>query len=141
MDLFRQTGQIVKADEDQRLLFGWASVVEKDGALVTDSQGDQISPAELEHAAYDFVIRARIAGDMHEKVGTGHLVESMVFTAEKQEALGIDLALQGWWVGFKIEDDRVWDLIKSGDRPMFSIGGIAQREEKLVGEEDEEENA
>ena len=122
-------GEIIKSDEDEHLLFGWATVVEKGGKPVTDSQHDQISPDEIEAAAYDFVIRARVAGDMHERIGTGYLVESMVFTKEKQEALGIDIDLVGWWVGFHVHDDKVWNLIKEGKRPMFSIGGIAQREE------------
>ena len=52
----------------------------------------------------------------------------MVFTRQKQEALGIDLGKVGWFVGFKVDDADVWAKIKSGERPMFSIAGKAKRE-------------
>ena len=34
-------------DEDQRLVFGWLSVVTKDGQLVVDRQGHVIDPPSL----------------------------------------------------------------------------------------------
>jgi hypothetical protein len=52
----------------------------------------------------------------------------MVFTKETQAALGIDLKKTGWWIGFKVDDDTVWDAIKSGKYRAFSIGGMALRE-------------
>jgi hypothetical protein len=39
--------KIVKADADQRLIFGWASVVEKDGRPVIDKQGDIKTPCDV----------------------------------------------------------------------------------------------
>ena len=136
---FQRTGQIAKVDEDQRLVFGWASAATQGDEAVVDSQRDTIETAELEKAAYDFVLRARIGGDMHERVGVGILVESMVFSKEKQDALGIDLGFEAWWVGFYIPDDEIWNLIKQGQRPMFSIGGVANREE--IADESAEEPA
>jgi len=63
--------------------------------------------------------------------GIGKLVESMIFTIEKQEALGIPEGVLpiGWWVGFKISDAETWSDIKSGKLNAFSIGGKALREE------------
>lgn len=124
--------EIKKIDEDERLVFGWFSVVEKDGVLLKDSQGDYIEPEELEKAAYKYVLDARIAGDSHVRKGVGHLVESIVFTKDKQEALGIELGCVGWWGGFHINDDSVWDKIKKGEYPMFSIGGTGTRVPKEV---------
>lgn len=44
---------ILKADGDQRLVFGWANVsVTVDGKQVEDLEGDVIDPEELEKAAY-----------------------------------------------------------------------------------------
>lgn len=123
--------EIKKIDTDQRLVFGWASVVaDAQGRMVVDHQGDLIYPEDIEKAAYDFVLTSRQAGDMHEVVGTGRLVESMVFTVEKMQALGIPEGTMptGWWVGFHIDDDEKWDLVKKGVRPMFSIGGTGYRE-------------
>src|SRR5690606_35761581 len=72
--------QIAKLNDEQQLVFGWLSVSEdEDGNLIIDSQDDIIEPDELERMAYDFVLYARKAGDMHERIeGIGRLVESMV---------------------------------------------------------------
>ncbi|KKL27450.1 hypothetical protein LCGC14_2385060, partial [marine sediment metagenome] len=117
--------------DDQHLVFGWLSVaIDKSGDVIVDSQGDIIEPEELEKAAYDFTLFSRQAGDMHKKTeGIGQLVESMVFTVEKQEVLGIPEGTVpiGWWVGFKIQDEDVWKRIKSGELKAFSIGGKAIR--------------
>jgi len=36
--------------------------------------------------------------------------------------------IDGWWVGFLVDDDGVWEAHKRGERPEFSIGGRAKRE-------------
>jgi hypothetical protein len=123
--------EITKVDEDQNLVFGWANIVEKDGVVVTDSQGDQIDIVDLEKAAYDYAMFSREAGEMHERTtGVGQMVESMVMTLEKQAALGIPQGSTplGWWVGFKLAPDT-FAKVKDGTYPMFSIGGLASREE------------
>lgn len=117
--------KVEKADEEQRLIFGWASVATVSGQEVVDRQGDIIPVEELERAAYDFVLNSRTHGHMHETKGTGRLIESCVFSAEKQRALGIDLQKEGWWVGFIVENDDIWAAIKRGELPEFSIGGRA----------------
>lgn len=119
------TCDISKINEDQNLVFGWAYVSENTGEAVVDYQGDSISESELEKAFYDFVINARNAGEMH-KALAGTLVECMVFTKEKQAALGIDLGMVGAWVGFKLNPD-VFAKVKSGEYKMLSIGGRAKR--------------
>jgi hypothetical protein len=90
-----------------------------------------LEPEELESAAYQFVELYREGGEMHERGGCAVLVESMVFTKEKQQALGIpDGTLPvGWWIGFKVTDEDVWSKVKNGTYPMFSIEGTAIREE------------
>ena len=97
------------------------------GELVVDKQGDIIPEDELEQAAYEYVLYCRQQGDMHERMGVGRLVESMVFTKQKQEVLGIDLGMCGWFVGFRVDDPGVWKKIKGGELPEFSIGGKAMR--------------
>lgn len=126
---FNFTAKIKKIDEEKRLAFGWFSIIEEAGEAVVDSEGDVIKAQDLEDAAYDFVLNARIAGENHLRKGVGHLVESMVFTKEKQETLGIDLGFIGWWGGFFISDDEVWKAVKSGEFEAFSIGGSGEREE------------
>lgn len=125
--------EIAKTADEQQLVFGWLSVSQdKDGSAIIDKQGDVIPPDELEKAAYDFVLYARRAGEMHKRTeGIGRLVESVIMTVEKQQVMGIppNTVPVGWWVGFKIDDPGVWAKVKSGEYRAFSIGGSGQREE------------
>lgn len=125
--------KIQKSDEEERLVFGWASVVERtNGETVVDWQEDIVEMEELEAAAYDFVQFYREGSEMHERGGLdiGVVVESMVFTAEKMQLLGIaeGTVPYGWWVGFRVIDDDVWEKVKDGTYRMFSIEGSAIRE-------------
>ena len=120
---------VMKMDPDQCLIFGWASVIERDGIAIIDKQGDIIPAEELEKAAYDFVLYSREHDDLHNGGPTGRCVESMVFTIDKQQALGVDLGKVGWWVGFKVDDPALWEAHKRGERPEFSIGGSAYRQQ------------
>ena len=122
---------VMKSDDDNRLVFGWANVaIRVDGEQIVDWQQDTIDTEDLEKAAYKYVAEFGTAGEMHKRGGVGRVIESIVFTKEKADALGIpqNLLPQGWWIGFKIEDDEVWEKIKSGEYSMFSIEGKAIRE-------------
>lgn len=121
------TVPILKTQDDQRLVFGWASVISENGQPVVDSQGDIITEADLEKAFYGFAKDARMAGEMHSRMDAGHMVECMVFTKEKQAALGIDLGKVGAWVGFRL-DPEAYAKVKSGEMRAFSIGGSGRRE-------------
>lgn len=136
---FLRTMGIAKIDAPERNVFGFFSVVEIDGEAVVDKQDDIIEADVLEKAAYGFVLDARIAGEAHDRLGVGKLIESVVFTKEKQEAIvkslseqGIEAALDlgsiGWWGGFHITDDDVWKSIENGKYTAFSIGGTATSE-------------
>lgn len=125
---------IYKTDDSKRLVFGWASVsITVDGVQVEDRQSDMIDPEVLEEAAYEYVLNFRDTGEEH--ISTmrkkGKLVESCVFTEEKQRAIGIPAGIipVGWWIGFRIEDDAAWEKVKNGTYRMFSIEGRATREE------------
>lgn len=118
---------IAKVDKDQQLVFGWVTIAEEGGKPLVDRQGDVITPDDMEKMAYNFVLHCRKAGEMHERVGVGKLVESIVFTKEKQKALGVDLGKVGWWVGFYISDPAVWAKVKSGEYSAFSIHGKGVR--------------
>lgn len=136
-----QRFKIQKLDEDKRLVFGWANVsVTVNGELVEDYQEDMIDPEELEEAAYKFAELHRDGGEMHERTGIAVMVESVMFTEEKQEAMGIPTGTLpvGWWIGFRVTDDDVWEKVKSGEYSMFSIGGEAIREE--IEDDDGQEN-
>lgn len=124
---------ILKADDDKRLVFGWALVsATKEGQKIIDWQGDIVEQEDLEEAAYEYVLNFRDAGEEH--IGSlrkkARMVESVVFTEEKLNAMGIPLGTvpYGWWIGFYVDDDNAWNLIKNGTYKMFSIEGRAIRE-------------
>lgn len=122
--------KIAKAKEEEQLVFGWANVaIDANGEYPIDWDGDFTSPAELEKAAYQFVLKHRVTGEQHQGDAVGELVESVMFTKEKQQALGIPEGVlpEGWWVGFHVPDKEVFAKIKSGDYQMFSVEGSALR--------------
>ena len=127
-DKLHFSGTVTKVDADKQLVFGWVTLTEVNGEQVVDKQGDIISENEMESMAYNYVLTCRTAGEMHEKVGVGKLVESVVFSKQKQQALGIDLGKTGWWCGFKINDSEVWKKVKDGTYSAFSIHGKGYRE-------------
>jgi hypothetical protein len=121
------TETILKRDDEKRLVWGWASVIEENGEVVVDVQGDVLDEGELMTAAHDFVTEARAGKLMHQGRRIGRVVESLVFTKALQKALGIDLGKVGWFICMKVEDDRVWAAVKDGTLRAFSIGGSSRR--------------
>lgn len=130
-------GEIAKMDSDKRQVFGWASIVELNGEKVVDLQGDYISIDEVEKSAYDYVHKSRKGGDMHLRdqmdgedrvVHKSDMIESFVITPEKKKALKMpEDTPTGWWVGYQINDDELWQKVKSGERTGFSIHGRGVR--------------
>lgn len=126
--------KVKKSDQAEQLVFGWASIADRaSGATVVDHQEDIVEIDELEAAAYDFVRFYREGSEMHERGGLdiAVLVESMVFTPDKLTLLGIPQGTlpYGWWVGFKVLDNDVWQKVVDGTYRMFSIEGQAVREQ------------
>lgn len=139
MDKFntKSTIEIMKKDDDRRLVFGWFNVCEtwKVGemekavpVLDLEEQPDVIPEDVLEDAGYQFVLNARVQGEMHLNKSVGRLVEHCVMTKAKQKLWGVDFGKSGIWGGFYVDDDDVWDSIKKGIYPAFSIGGQCIRE-------------
>lgn len=123
------TAEIQKLDEDQNLVFGFASIIEDEaGNLIVDSQGDVITPDELEKAAYDFMEASRKAGEMHKNSNAGVIVESMVLTKAKRKVMKLEDGPTGWWIGMRVLPE-VFAKVKAGDYKAFSIGGKGERKE------------
>ncbi len=121
-------GQILKADDEQRLVYGWASVVTEKGEPVVDRQGDVIEPETLVKAVNNFMENIRVGKEMHKGDQIGAVIHSMPVTKEIGESLGIQSDREGWVVAFKVYDDDVWARVKSGELAAFSIGGRAIKE-------------
>lgn len=123
--------EIKKYYDDEQLVFGWASVAKKkDGSVPLDWQGDIIEATDLEQAVYKFNLEFRESNEMHMPDSVnGTLVESVMFTKEKMAAMGIPEGVvpEGWWVGFKIEDQVAYQKVKDKIYKMFSIEGSGRR--------------
>lgn len=122
------SGTILKYDDEQRMFYGWASVVTNKGELVVDRQGDAIDLKGLERAVNKFMLDVRVGKVMHEGEQKITFVHSFPVTDEICKALGLECEKQGWIVGGYVSDDATWQMVKSGKLPALSIGGRAIRE-------------
>ena len=119
------TFPITKLNEDKRLVGG--IVYEPD---VVDAQGDSAGEAEIEKAAHKFMQDSRTLGFMHkEDVGPrAKIVESYIAPCNMK--MNNQSIRKGTWVMVvKVQDDELWNMVKSGKITGFSMGGRA-REEK-----------
>ena len=115
---------------DEGLVSGWANVaVNADGTIPLDWQGDIIRPEVLEKAAINFMLDYRSSGVMHQGLSQGVVVESIVFTKQKQEAIGIPPGCvpEGWFITVKVTNPELFQEVKNGKYRMFSIQGSGKR--------------
>lgn len=118
---------IAKVDNDQRMVWGWASVSTQNGQPVVDRQGDILETVTLQKAAHNYITNSRGAKVRHNGEVIGEVVDSIVFTDDIQKALGIDFGQEGWFIGMRIDDDATLASVDRGEFPMFSIGGEGTR--------------
>lgn len=128
MSDYQLHGEITKADDSQRMVWGWASVISENGVPLEDRQGDVIEADTLVKAATDFMFSVRTTKQMHVGGKVGEFVHSFPLTADIAKAFGIQCDKEGWIVACKILDEAVWQKVKSGELRAFSIGGRARRE-------------
>jgi len=122
-------GKILKTDEEQRMVYGWASVITEKGEPVVDRQDDMIEADTLVKAVNEFMEHVRVGKAMHVGDQVGTVVHSLPITKEIGDSLGIQSDREGWVVAYKVFDDDVWAMVKSGELAAFSIGGKAIKEE------------
>ena len=131
-------GEIRKVDDERGEVFGWAYTFTKNGEPVVDHSGDVIdnpeAKAAFEKAFHDYVLDHRTGDLDHSEFGISTLIEAMVLTKEKATAMGIETDREGAWVGYRIDRSteagrKAWELVKSGERPAFSIVGAGTRKE------------
>jgi len=121
-----ETFEILKVDEEQRIIFGWGSVTKVDEKLVEDMQGDVIQTETLHKAVNEFMKGIRVGKLEHQGEPVGQIVHSFPVSKEICDALGIQTNKEGWIVGFYVQDDSLWGQVKSGEYSEFSIGGVAE---------------
>lgn len=126
---------ITRKDAENKQVFGWAYVTEyTDGVLVLDKWKAHIPHAVLRDAVYRFVGSGGVFCDAHARddkgrpVVSGFLIESWFCDEEKTKAMGIKVEgpyAVGWWAGFQITNDALWQKIANGEYQDLSIGGNA----------------
>jgi hypothetical protein len=128
-DKTQEDFKILKLDEEQKIVYGWASVTTYKGELVVDRQGDIIRTETLHKAINEFMENVRVGKLMHSGEQVGQIIHSFPVTKDICAALGIQSDMEGWITGYKVYDDDLWNDVKSGKYGAFSIGGAAQKEE------------
>lgn len=119
---------ILKRDDEERLVYGWAYVSTVNGQLSLDHSDEFIRPEQLAKATTNFMLSMRTAKRMHSGDAVGEVVHSLPITKDIATALGLETDREGWVVAIKVYDDQVWQDVKSGKLPAFSIGGSALKE-------------
>ncbi len=124
---FSKATEILKVDRERRIIWGWASVSTMKGEIVTDLQGDRITPVEMEKMADGFMRSTRAAKAMHDGDDVGEVIHSFPLTKELAEAFGIKTDREGWITGTYIKSDEQWQRALKGEYRGLSIGGRAKR--------------
>ncbi len=132
------SGEIVKVDEEQGRVYGWAYVFTKNGEQVVDHSQDVIDTPEarasLEEAFVGYVKDHRTGDLDHETFGVSQLIEAVYVDKQKAELMGGVFDREGLWVGYEFNRDtpaglEAWTAAKT--RGSFSIVGSGTREEIL----------
>jgi hypothetical protein len=121
----QEEATVLKVDDEQGLVYGWAYVSTEDGKLLVDSQGDSIEPIEMEKMATDFMLNSRNAKVMHKGENVGQFVHSFPMTNDIMKAFDIYSDREGWLVAMKPDSPEILDAYKSKKYGGFSIGGKA----------------
>jgi hypothetical protein len=121
----QEQATVLKVNEDQGLVYGWAYVSTEDGKLLVDTQGDSIEPIEMEKMATNFMLNSRNAKVMHKGENVGTFVHSLPLTNDIMKAFDIYSDREGWIVAMKPDSEDVMKAYKSGEYTGFSIGGKA----------------
>jgi len=129
------TGQILKVDEEQGRVYGWAYVFTKNGEQVEDLSGDVVDTPEtrrqLEDAFVGYVKDHRTGDLDHNQFGVSQLIEAVWVDKTKAEMMGMSTDREGMWVGYEFNRDTeaglaAWETAKT--RGAFSIVGAGKRE-------------
>lgn len=119
--------EIIRKDDSQRMVYGWANQITKSGESVQDLQGDIIEPEELVKFTTEYMKTARVSKLMHRGGQIGQVVHSFPLTYEIAKSLGLTTDTEGWLVGVYIANDDVWQAVQDGKLTSFSIGGTGTR--------------
>ncbi len=123
--------RILKTDTEQRMVYG---LVYSPGTPdYADTQGDFMEAEDIRKTAFDFMANARVHNvdsDHDFNAGKGYVAESWITKAEGdlKDPLFPDEPEGSWAVGIYVNDDEVWEGVKSGEFNGLSMAGVGVRE-------------
>lgn len=124
------TATFAKVNDEERMVYGYASVAKDGDTTLVDRQGDMISEVELVKMAHRFIKGSRHGKVMHAGKPMAEVVESLVLRPEVAKALGFETFNKtAWVIGMKVHDESTWGRVKKGELKAFSIGGKGKRVE------------
>ncbi len=98
-----------------------------------DAQGDWVKMAVLQKAAHEYTQRGKFVFDInHNFEGEEFefdILESYVVTEDDILKFGVELKKGAWLMTLKIDDDDIWQKIKSEELSGFSVQGTAKSPE------------
>lgn len=119
--------ELLEKNEEKRLVTGIALIPNQ-----IDSQGDIVSPEQIEIAAHSFLKDSRLIDLQHVEVANpsrATVVESWLAPIDLQ--IGSKLITKGSWiVTTYIPDDMIWKDVREGKYNGYSIRGLGKR--KLI---------
>jgi len=118
------TAQVLKADHDAKIVWGWCYVATVNGEISYDHSGEYVAPETLVKAATNFMMNTRVSKVNHTGDKDGDIVHSLPVTKELAEALGIQTNREGWIIGVRVSPTTL-AKVESGELASFSIGGRA----------------
>jgi hypothetical protein len=114
--------RVVKTDKFRQVVLG--VVLEPD---TVDTQGDMMSPEDIEASAHAWLASSRVIGSEHGKPIEATPVESYIAPVDFN--LGGELITKGsWLLGTKIHDPAEWAKVLDGEYEGYSVGGFGERE-------------
>jgi hypothetical protein len=121
---------VKRGTDEQRMVYGFASVSHSGGEAHFDTQGDTVGLETVRKAWRGFMAKGGSGGLNHETPDTGKVVEGLVIDDTVAEALMTELKKghRGLFIGYHATDDKAWAGVKKGEFKGFSIGGKGRRQ-------------
>lgn len=127
----KMIARVAKVDDELGIVFGWAIISKINGEDYWDTQQDHIPEDSMLVASADYMMKSRIAGNMHRYEGdtaesvepVGKVIFAFPLTTEIAKSMNIKSAISGLMIGMKVDRPDILAKFKSGEYTGFSIGG------------------
>ncbi len=110
MKHFERFAKITKIDDEERMVFGYASTPD------LDSDGEIIKLSAMEKALPSYMQFPTLR-EMHQPKAAGKTIEASIRSGKQK----------GLYIGAKVVSDEAWKLVKEGVYKAFSIGGNVKK--------------